>query len=191
MAGRQRVAEKLVVQVGLFAVEGVDEGVQLIGVSLADGFGEPYVELGEGDEHAKAPYSAQKIEQQVPHGSAFGCHISAHGGQDRGYGGAYVAAQHQGACQLEGYPAFAAHNQHDGKSGRRTLYDGCYHQSDGGEQQYAAEIRCGVVLKKRENLGIALEVRHIVAYHVQSHEQEAEAYEEFAEALGLAFIDEQ
>ena len=34
------------------------------------------------------------------------------------------------------------------------------------------------MLQECEHLGIALEVGHIFAYHVQSHEQERESYEE-------------
>jgi len=65
-----------------------------------------------------------------------------------------------------------------------------YHAHEHEDHDRQQTHRC-VVLKRLEHLGIRLKVRHIVADHVKAHEQEREAYQEFADALGLALVREQ
>jgi hypothetical protein len=127
----------------------------------------------------------------MPHGGTLCCHITAHRGQNGRDGGTDVGAEHKRAGQVVANPALAAHNQCDGEGGRRRLYYHCQQQANQQEYQYGGDAHRGVMFQVGEHVGVALQVGHVGANHVQTHEQEAETYKEFTHALGLALVGQQ
>ena len=91
--------------------------VESAGVALADLLGDPAVDVDKGVEHCQHPQGAEQVEQQVAHGGALGCHITAHRRQQGRDGGAYVGAEHQRAGQREVDPPLGTHDQRYGECG--------------------------------------------------------------------------
>ena len=127
----------------------------------------------------------------MAHSRASGCEVTAQRGQDGGDGGTDVAAKYNGAGQRVGNPALGAHNQGHGKCGRRALHDHCQYDTYAEEYEYRAVAHIGIFGEEGEHFGILLQVWHEEAYHIQTHEQETEAYQELSHALVGAFLHKQ
>ena len=169
VAGGKRVVEQVVVELGIGFLEGVDKVEQVVGIALADYLGEPGVELGKGHKHGQAPDCAKQVEEQVAHGRAFRGHISAHRGKDGGDGCADIGAEHHGAGQVVGNPAFRAHDEDNGECRGRRLYNHREHDAHKQEDTYRAEAHRSKLPQISKHLGIGLQIRHISADHIQAH----------------------
>lgn len=191
VAGGERVVEKVVVKLRVGGLEAVDEAVQGLGVALSDELGEPCVHVRERHEHAEAPYRAEEVEEEVAYCRAARGDVAAERREDGGDGRADVGAEDEGAGEVECNPAFGAHNQRYGKSCRGRLDDHREQDADESEEKHGAHAHRGIVPQGLEYLGIALEVRNICADHVEAHEEEGEADDELAYALGFALVGEE
>ena len=69
--------------------------------------------------------------------------------------------------------------------------DGSDYQAHQHEYQDGQHAHRGIVAENGKHLGIALQVGHIVANHVQAHKQQSKADKEFTYTLGFALIGEQ
>ncbi len=127
----------------------------------------------------------------MPHRGALGGHITAQRRKDRGDGSTDVAAQDEGAGEVECYPALAAHDKHDGECGCRRLDNHGENHAHKAEYQHRAHAQRGILPQVGKHLGIALKVGYVGTDHIQAHEKEREADEKLADVLCLALVHKQ
>ena len=125
----------------------------------------------------------------MPHRGAFCGDITAERCQDGGDGGTYIGAEDKGTGEVESYPSFAAHYKSDGEGGGRRLDYHRNNETHQGKDKDGFHTHRRIIAQRFEHFRVALQVRDIIAYHIQTHEKEAEADKKFAYILCLALVE--